>query len=55
VLLEITDLGRENHRKAAGLIEQVDDSLTGGVTAADLAAATAALRVIAAATPPPPV
>jgi DNA-binding MarR family transcriptional regulator len=55
VLLEITDVGRENHRKAAGLIEQVDDSLAGGITPADLATATEALRVIASATPPPPV
>jgi len=53
VLLEITDVGRENHGKAAGLIEQVDDSLTVGITAADLATAAEALRVIASATPPP--
>ena len=47
VLLEITDAGRENHRRAARIIEHIDDSLTGGVSAADRAAATAALRVIA--------
>jgi DNA-binding MarR family transcriptional regulator len=47
VLLEITDLGRESHRKAAGIIEQVDESLTGGVSPAGLAAAAGALRVIA--------
>jgi DNA-binding MarR family transcriptional regulator len=52
VLLEITEAGRQNHRRAALIIEQVDDSLTGGITAADRAAATAALRAIAGATSP---
>jgi DNA-binding MarR family transcriptional regulator len=52
VLLEITDAGRENHRRAARIIEHIDDSLTVGVSAADRAAATAALRVIAGVTPP---
>jgi DNA-binding MarR family transcriptional regulator len=52
ILLEITDLGRENHRKAAGIIEQVDESLTRGISADEHAAATRALRVIAGATPP---
>jgi DNA-binding MarR family transcriptional regulator len=50
VLLEITEAGRENHRRAARIIEQIDDSLTGGITAADRAAVTAALRVIAGTT-----
>jgi hypothetical protein len=52
VLLEITEVGRENHRRAARIIEHIDDSLTGGVSAADRAAATAALRVIAGTAPP---
>ena len=47
VLLEITDAGRENHRKAAGIIEQVEDSMTSGLTATERAAARAALRAIA--------
>jgi DNA-binding MarR family transcriptional regulator len=47
VLLEITDAGRENHRKAAGIIEQVEDSMTSGLTATERAAARAALRSIA--------
>jgi DNA-binding MarR family transcriptional regulator len=49
VLLEITDAGRENHRKAAGIIEQVDESMTAGITAAERAAACAALGIIAGA------
>ena len=47
VLLEITDAGRENHRKAAGIIEQVEGSMTSGLTATERAAARAALRAIA--------
>ena len=47
VLLEITDAGRENHQKAAGIIEQVEDSMTSGLTATERAAARAALRAIA--------
>ncbi|HEX4093772.1 MAG TPA: MarR family winged helix-turn-helix transcriptional regulator [Trebonia sp.] len=53
VLLEITAAGRENHRRAARIIEHIDDSLTGGITAAERAAATAALRAIAGTTAPP--
>ena len=47
VLLEITGAGRENHRKAAGIIEQVEGSMTSGLTATERAAARAALRAIA--------
>lgn len=46
VLLEITDAGRENHRKAAGIIEQVEESMTNGLTATERRAARAALRAI---------
>lgn len=55
VLLEITAEGRENHRRAARIIEQIDDSLTGGITPGDRAVATAALRAIVGATPPMPI
>ena len=53
VLLEITDAGRENHRKAARIIEQVEESMTSGITAAERAAACSALRVIAGITTAP--
>jgi DNA-binding MarR family transcriptional regulator len=46
VLLEITDAGRENHMKAARIIEQVEESMTSGISAAERSAARAALRAI---------
>jgi DNA-binding MarR family transcriptional regulator len=51
VLLEITGAGREGHRKAARIIEQVDESMTGGITPAERDCARAALRGIVGATP----
>jgi DNA-binding MarR family transcriptional regulator len=54
ILLEITELGREGYLKAARVVEQVDVTMTAGVTEAERAAAIAALRVIAQAGPTPP-
>lgn len=55
VLLEITEAGREGYLKAARIVEQVDLSMTAGISAADRASTTTALQVIAqAAVPPPP-
>lgn len=44
--LEITGKGREGYLEAAGIIEQVDRSLTAGLTATERRAALSALRQI---------
>lgn len=50
VLLEITSVGREGYRKAAHIMEQVDASMTVGISAAERDHARAVLRVIAGGT-----
>lgn len=50
VLLEITSAGREGYRKAAHIMEQVDESMTAGIPAAERERARAVLRVIACGT-----
>ncbi len=47
VLLEITEEGRESYLKAVRIIEQVEESVTSGITPAERAAARKALAVIA--------
>ena len=47
ILLEITDKGRDGYLKAAGVVEQVDKSLTGGMTASERKGTLSGLRVIA--------
>jgi DNA-binding MarR family transcriptional regulator len=47
ILLEITDKGRDGYLKAAGIVEQVDKSLTGGMTASERKGTLSGLRVIA--------
>jgi DNA-binding MarR family transcriptional regulator len=46
ILLEVTDLGREGYLKAARIVEQVDLSMTSGMTAAEREHALAALKVV---------
>ncbi len=46
ILLEITDKGREGYLKAAGIVEQVDKSLTGGMTATERKGTLSGLKVI---------
>jgi len=48
ILLEITDKGRAGYLEAARIVEQVDQSMTGGLTAAQRADAVAALKIVAA-------
>ena len=48
ILLEITDKGRDGYLEAARIVEQVDQSLTGGMTAAQRKATAAALRTVTA-------
>jgi DNA-binding MarR family transcriptional regulator len=48
VLLEITDKGRDGYLEAARIVEQVDQSLTAGLTAAERKATLSALRGITA-------
>ena len=47
ILLEITDKGRDGYLEAARIVEQVDRSLTGGMTAAERKGTLAGLKVIA--------
>jgi DNA-binding MarR family transcriptional regulator len=47
ILLEITDKGREGYLEAARIVEQVDRSLTGGMTAAERKGTLSGLKVIA--------
>jgi DNA-binding MarR family transcriptional regulator len=49
ILLEITDLGREGYLKAARIVEQVDLSMTSGMTTEEREHALAALKVVAGA------
>jgi len=49
ILLEITDKGRAGYLEAARVVEQVDLSMTGGLTSGQRSAAMTALKVIAAA------
>jgi DNA-binding MarR family transcriptional regulator len=49
ILLEITDKGRDGYLKAAGVVEQVDKSLTGGMTASERKGTLSGLRAIAGA------
>jgi DNA-binding MarR family transcriptional regulator len=46
ILLEITDKGRDGYLAAARIVEQVDKSLTGGMTATERKAALSGLRTI---------
>lgn len=47
ILLEITDKGRAGYLEAARIVEQVDRSVTGGLTSAQRAGTLTALKVIA--------
>lgn len=47
ILLEITDKGRDGYLRAARVVEHVDASLTGGMTAAERRAALSGLKRIA--------
>jgi DNA-binding MarR family transcriptional regulator len=47
IMLEITDKGREGYLDAASIVEQVDKSLAGGMTAAERKGTLAGLKVIA--------
>ncbi|MGH3246247.1 MAG: MarR family winged helix-turn-helix transcriptional regulator [Trebonia sp.] len=47
IMLEITDKGRAGYLEAASIVEQVDKSLTGGMTAAERKGTLAGLKVIA--------
>ena len=47
ILLEITGKGREGYLKAAGIVAQVDKSLTGGMTATERKGTLSGLKVIA--------
>ena len=47
ILLEITDKGRDGYLEAARIVEQVDRSLTGGMSAAERKATLSGLKVIA--------
>jgi DNA-binding MarR family transcriptional regulator len=47
ILLEITDLGRDGYLKAARIVEQVDRSLTGGMTSAERKETLSGLKAIA--------
>ncbi len=47
ILLEITDKGRDGYLQAARVVEQVDRSLTGGMTAAERKGTLSGLKVIA--------
>ena len=47
ILLEITGKGREGYLKAAGIVAQVDESLTGGMTATERKGTLSGLKVIA--------
>ena len=53
ILLEITDKGRDGYRTAAGIVEQVDKSVTSGMTPAERDAALLALKVITDSPAPP--
>ena len=46
IMLEITDKGREGYLKAASIVEQVDKSLAGGMTAAERQGTLAGLKFI---------
>jgi DNA-binding MarR family transcriptional regulator len=47
ILLEITDKGRDGYLDAARIVEQVDRSLTGGMTPTEHRGTLAGLRIIA--------
>jgi DNA-binding MarR family transcriptional regulator len=47
ILLEITDKGRDGYLQAARIVEQVDRSLTGGMTVAERKGTLSGLRVVA--------
>jgi DNA-binding MarR family transcriptional regulator len=47
IMLEITGKGREGYLEAASIVEQVDKSLTGGMTAAERKGTLAGLKVVA--------
>jgi DNA-binding MarR family transcriptional regulator len=47
ILLEITDKGRDGYLKAALVVEQVDKSLTGGLTASERKGTLSGLKAIA--------
>ena len=49
IMLEITDKGRDGYLKAADVVEQVDKSLTGGMTASERKGTLSGLRAIAGA------
>jgi DNA-binding MarR family transcriptional regulator len=52
IMLEITDKGRDGYLKAAGIVEQVDKALTGGMTAAERKGTLAGLKAVADEGPP---
>src|ERR1700760_4747397 len=47
IMLEITDKGRDGYLEAARIVEQVDRSLTGGLTATERKGTLSGLKVIA--------
>jgi DNA-binding MarR family transcriptional regulator len=47
ILLEITDKGRDGYLKAASIVEQVDKSLAGGLTASERKGTLSGLKAIA--------
>jgi DNA-binding MarR family transcriptional regulator len=47
ILLEITDKGRDGYLRAAGIVEQVDKALTGGLTATERKGTLSGLKLIA--------
>jgi DNA-binding MarR family transcriptional regulator len=47
ILLEITDKGRAGYLEAAGIVERVDQTLTGGLTGAERNGVLGGLRAIA--------
>ena len=46
ILLEITDKGRDGYLEAARIVEQVDQSLTGGLTATERRGTVAGLKSV---------
>ena len=45
-MLEITDKGRDGYLEAARIVEQVDQSLTGGLTATERRGTVAGLKSV---------
>ena len=52
ILLEITDKGRDGYLKAAGIVGQVDQSLTGGMTASERKGTLSGLKAVTGARGP---